>query len=164
MNVKTVFICLYLMFVYWLSLQVSFLDTLFFPALGAFCFLFVSRSFRISEMSKITLGATVSSVIGTLFFFVYPSPISLFVNVLLTIWMINRFKWNAPPIVAVSLIPFFSQSSHHWFIPLSVCAVMLGVMLVLLIAELVESKWSALSSFLVRNKVASDAEKLDIAG
>ncbi|WP_429795233.1 hypothetical protein [Brevibacillus centrosporus] len=110
------------------------------------------------------MGATVSSVIGTLFFFVYPSPISLFVNVLLTIWMINRFKWNAPPIVAVSLIPFFSQSSHHWFIPLSVCAVMLGVMLVLLIAELVESKWSALSSFLVRNKVASDAEKLDIAG
>ncbi|MDR7314493.1 HPP family protein [Brevibacillus nitrificans] len=164
MSLKMVFVCLYIMSIYWLSLHIPFLDTLFFPALGAFCFLFASRSLRLSEMSKITWGAFISSMVGTLFFFVYPSPISLFVNVLFTIWMINRFKWNAPPIVAVSLIPFFSHSDYHWYIPLSVCAVLLGSMIVLFIAEQLEGKWADLSAVVLRKKLASESDKLDIAG
>ncbi|MGO4108681.1 HPP family protein [Paenibacillus sp. YAF4_2] len=140
MNLKTIVICLYVGLIYWLSLHFSFLDTLFFPTLGAFSFLFLSRSSTISEVGKVTFGAVVSSGIGTLLYYIYPSAISLFVNVIITIWLINKFKWNAPPIVAVALIPFFSHSAHHWAIPLSVCAALLGLMLVLYIAGLVESR------------------------
>ena len=155
---------MYITLIYWLSLQFPYLDTLFFPTLGAFSFLFVIRSFPYLEIGKIALGAFISSVVGTLFFMIYPSAISLFANVLLTIWMIKRFKWNAPPIVAVSLIPFFSHSSNHWFIPLSVFAALLGLMLFLFIADRLDKKWADLYSFLVRNKVSAESEKLDTVG
>ncbi|MCM3631285.1 HPP family protein [Paenibacillus glycanilyticus] len=140
MNLKTIALCLYVMLIYWLSLHFSFLDTLFFPTLGAFSFLFISRSSTIAEVGKITFGAVVSSVLGTVLYYIYPSPISLFINVLITIWLINKFKWNAPPIVAVALIPFFSHSPNHWFIPLSVCVALLGLMLVLYIVRVIESR------------------------
>jgi uncharacterized membrane protein YgaE (UPF0421/DUF939 family) len=143
MNLKTIVICLYVVLIYWLSLHFTFLDTLFFPTLGAFSFLFLSRSSTISEVGKVTFGAVVSSGVGTLLYYIYPSAISLFINVIITIWLINKFKWNAPPIVAVALIPFFSHSTHHWAIPLSVCAALLGLMLVLYIAQLVESRRTA---------------------
>nr|WP_275296722.1 HPP family protein [Brevibacillus choshinensis] len=149
------------MLVYWLSLRIPYLDTLFFPALGAYSFLFATKSFRMTEISKIILGSFLSSALGTLFFYMYPSPISLFANALITMWMVTRFKWNAPPIVAVSLIPFFSHSPNHWFIPLSICAVMLGLMLFLVVAELIEKRKAELLSFILGNKVAAKSEKLD---
>ncbi|MED4780999.1 HPP family protein [Brevibacillus choshinensis] len=160
MNFKMIVICIYIMLIYWLSLQFPYLDTLFFPTVGAFSFLFVSRALRFSEISKITLGAFISSAMGTLFFFIYPSPIMLFVNVLITMWLVTTCKWNAPPIVAVSLIPFFSHSSNHWFIPLSVCGVLLGLMVVIFIAERVERKWADYFAFPLRNKVMRDSDKL----
>lgn len=160
MNFKMIVICIYIMLIYWLSLRISYLDTLFFPTVGAFSFLYISRSLRFSEISKITLGAFISSAVGTLFFFIYPSPISLFANVLITMWLVTKFKWNAPPIVAVALIPFFSHSTHHWFIPLSVCGVLLGLMLVLFVAERMERKWADFLSFSVRNKVVRDSDRL----
>lgn len=76
----------------------------------------------------------------------------------------NEFKWNAPPIVGISLIPFFSHSSHHLFIPLSVAAGLLGLMLFLYVAERIEQKWADAFSFIERNKVATESDKLDIAG
>ncbi|MFD1953217.1 HPP family protein [Paenibacillus thailandensis] len=163
MKIKVVFVCTYIMLIYWLSLHVSFLDTLFFPTIGAFSFLFVSRSFRYAELGKITLGAVISSAIGTLLYSVYPSPVSLFVNVLITIWLITKFKWNAPPIVAVSLIPFFSHSSHHWIIPASVCAALLGLMLVLFAAERAERGWGNVTAVWLGSKRVPETEKLDAA-
>ncbi|ANY66254.1 hypothetical protein BBD42_07075 [Paenibacillus sp. BIHB 4019] len=158
MNFKMLAIGVYVMLIYWLSLHFSFLDTLFFPTLGAFSFLFVSRSFRYTEISKITLGAFISSVVGTLLFFIYPSAISLFVNVLITIWMITKFKWNAPPIVAVSLIPFFSHSTHLWLIPISVCTALLGLMLILFLSDWAEKRLSPLFSLTKRNSVSVESE------
>ncbi|MBP1994067.1 HPP family protein [Paenibacillus eucommiae] len=146
MKVKTVAICLYVMLIYWISLQFPTLDTLFYPTLGAFCFLFISRSFLFSELGKIIFGAFVSAVLGTVLFYIYPSAISLFINVLITIWLINKFKWNAPPIVAVSLIPFFSHSSHAWAIPLAVCGSLLGLLLILFMAQIVEKKLELLTT------------------
>ncbi|GLX67212.1 HPP family protein [Paenibacillus glycanilyticus] len=140
MNLKIIVIGLYVVLIYWLSLHFTFLDTLFFPTLGAFSFLFLTRSSTISEIGKVTLGAVISSGLGTLLHFLYPSPISLFVNVIITMWLINKFKWNAPPIVAVSLVPFFSHSPHQWAIPLSVCAALLGLMLVLYLVQVIESR------------------------
>ncbi len=160
MNIKIIVICTYIALIYWLSLHVSFLDTLFFPTIGAFSFLFVTRSFRCAEIGKITFGAFVSSMIGTLIFWVYPSSISLFVNVLFTMWLIKRLNWNAPPIVAVSLIPFFSHSAHPWLIPVSVCMVLLGLMLFLFLAERIEKLWagSGITKFGLNLLMGSKAE------
>lgn len=165
MNIKIVAICLYIMVIYWISLHFSFLDTLFFPTLGAFSFLFVSRSFRYKELSVITLGAFISSMLGTLLYNLYPSSISVFINVLITIWMIRKFKWNAPPIVAVSLIPFFSHSVHHWFIPFSISAVLLGLMLTLFAAERIDSRYGHRLAVLFNRKKlqAAESDRLDIS-
>lgn len=163
MSFKVLVIGLYMMLIYWLSLHFAFLDTLFFPTLGAFSFLFVSRSFRYAELSKITWGAFVSSMVGTALFAVYPGSVSLLANVLITIWMINRFKWNAPPIVAVSLIPFFSQTDRLWLIPLSVCAALLGLIAFLYAAERLERRWPQLAPAW-KTRSAAEADKLDIAG
>lgn len=152
MNMKTLAICLYVMFIYWLSLHYPILDTLFYPTLGAFSFLFISRSFSFTELSKITLGAFLSSIVGTLLFYIYPSVFSFFINAVITIWLINKFKWNAPPIAAIAFIPFFSHSSHVWAIPLSVCGSLLGLMLILLIAETTEKKFGNLFSFFIKKQ------------
>ena len=161
MNIKICIIGLYIMAIYWASTHVSFLDTLFFPTLGAFSFLFVSRAFEYKELSKITFGAFISSIVGTLLFTIYPSAISIFINVLITIWLIRRFNWNAPPIVAVSLIPFFSQSTHLWLIPPSVSAVLLGLMLALFVGEKANNLLEKWAPFLFKRKVGLDSEPVD---
>ncbi|WP_308637406.1 HPP family protein [Paenibacillus silvisoli] len=161
MNVKSLFICLYVMLIYWLSLHVSFLDTLFFPTLGAFSFLFLSRSYSMQELGKITFGAVVSALLGTLLFYLYPSSLTLFVNAVITIWLIRKFNWNAPPIAAVALIPFFSHSAHLWTIPISVCAALVGLVVTLLLAELADTKLAPYFAAMIKNEPA--AESRDIA-
>lgn len=163
MNIKTILICAYIMAIYWFSKHYSFLDTLFFPTVGAFSFLFLSRSFRYTELTRITFGAFISAAIGTLLVYLYPSAISVFANVLITIWLIKRFKWNAPPIVAVSLIPFFSNSTHLWIIPLSVSAVLLGLMLTLFIAERAESRFGSFFVSMNRKKLQAKSDSLDMS-
>ncbi|RUS47396.1 HPP family protein [Cohnella sp. AR92] len=160
MKVKTIAIGIYIMIIYWFSLHFSFLDTLFFPTLGAFSFLFISRTFLYREIARITVGAFVSSAIGTILFYLYPSPITVLANVLITIWLIRKFKWNAPPIVAVSLVPFFSHSPHHWVIPLSVSAVLLGLMLILFIAERVDGRFGHLLVWQRREKLQAESETI----
>lgn len=163
MNIKMILIGAYIMAIYWFSLHFSFLDTLFFPTVGAFSFLFLSRSFRYTELTRITLGAFVSAVIGTMLVYIYPSAISVFINVLITMWLIKKFKWNAPPIVAVSLIPFFSHSTHLWLIPLSVSAVLLGLMLTLFVAERADSKLDSVRLLLNRKKLQTESDPLDMS-
>jgi hypothetical protein len=163
MNIKTIAICFYIMVIYWFSLHISFLDTLFFPTLGAFGFLFLSRSFQHKELVRITIGAFVSAVIGTLLVYVYPSSVSVFINVLITMLLINKFKWNAPPIVAISLIPFFSHSAHRWVIPLSACAVLVGLMLTLFVAERVDDKFGHLIAFPNKKRPRADSDSLDLS-
>ncbi|MBP3965314.1 HPP family protein [Paenibacillus lignilyticus] len=162
MNVKSLAICLYVVLLYWLSLHVSFLDTLFFPTIGAFSFLFLSRTYLMSELGKITFGAVVSALIGTILFYLYPSSLTLFVNAVIIIWLIRKFNWNAPPIAAVALIPFFSHSPHLWAIPISVCAALLGLMGSLVLAEVLERKFGHQLSAMFRNKPAA-VESRDIA-
>ncbi|AZN39208.1 HPP family protein [Paenibacillus albus] len=159
MNVKTLVICLYVMLIYWLSLHVSFLDTLFFPTLGAFSFLFLSRPFTTRELAKVVLGAVVTSLIGLLLVSLYASAITLFINVVIAIWLIRKFKWNAPPIAAIALIPFFSHSPHLWAFPISVTAALLGLMGVLYLAGLVERKFGQRLELLAgRSKTAGERD------
>jgi hypothetical protein len=146
------------MFIYWLSLHFPSMHMLFFPTLGAFSFLFLSRALNITEFSKIAIGAVLSSIIGTALFLISPGMLSLFANILITIWLINKFKWNAPPILAVSLIPFFAHPDQLWAIPISVFGAMSGLLLTLVIACAVEDRVRGWSVFLLRRKDLAKTE------
>ena len=152
MNLKSIVICLYAMLIYWCSQHFTFLDTLFFPTLGAFSLLFISRTYHLAEFRNIIFGAFLCSIIGTALYYISPGVISLFINAVITIWMINRFKWNAPPIIAVAFIPYFSKSTHLWAIPLSVGVALVGLMFILLIVHRAENRWGHLLNFFVKKQ------------
>ncbi|SFB56569.1 hypothetical protein SAMN05216312_113209 [Cohnella sp. OV330] len=152
MNFKAVAICLYIVGIYWLSSRVPAMHALFFPTLGAFSLLFIAHPFSPGKLGKVAFGAVVSVLIGTTLSYVYPGAVSLLVNMLIVIYLINRFKWNAPPILAVSLIPFFVHTSFIWVIPASVCVSLIGLVLTLWIAHHVERIIS------VQTRSASQAE------
>ncbi|OMF37247.1 hypothetical protein BK133_06490 [Paenibacillus sp. FSL H8-0548] len=147
MRIRTYAICLYIIMVYWVSLHVPYMNALFFPTLGAFSLLFISRPFEKAEVRKIAFGAILSSVIGSLFVFWSSGVLSLLFTLLIVIFLINKFKWNAPPILAVSLIPFFTQPPLLWVIPLSVCGSLLGLLMTLSAASYVEKRFGTISLF-----------------
>lgn len=159
MNLRIGAICLYIASIYWLSLKYPALHTLFFPTLGAFSLLFISRPFGKSELGKIAFGATIAAIIGSLLVSWNAGVIPFLLNTLIMIGLINRFKWNAPPILAVSFIPFFTQDSTDampWVIPLSVCVSLLGLLLVLAVVFQIE-KISGLKAKSVREAVSTSA-------
>lgn len=133
---KTVAIALYLLLIYWLSQSFPTLKPLFYPTLGAFSYLFVSRAFAAKELMKLVAGAAAASMVGSLLFITHTGLWAFLVTCLCTILLIRRFHLNAPPILAVSLVPFFSQSIHWWVLPLSVTASLSGLVVMLLLTEL----------------------------
>ncbi|MEV5029819.1 hypothetical protein [Paenibacillus sp. LPE1-1-1.1] len=145
MQIRTYAICFYIIMIYWISSHIPSMHSLFFPTLGAFSLLFISRPFEKAEVSKIALGAVISSLIGSVFVYWNPGVLSLLLTLLSVLYLINKFKWNAPPILAVSLIPFFTKPSLLWVIPLSVCGSLLGLLLTLSAAAYVEKKFGAVS-------------------
>lgn len=157
MRIKTFAICIYIILIYWISLHIPHMKSLFFPTLGAFSLLFVSRSFEKAEVRKIALGAVTASIIGSLFVYLNPGVLSLLLTLLIVIGLINKFKWNAPPILAVSLIPFFTQPDLAWVIPLSVFLSLGGLLLTLSLASYVDGKFESLPFVPKRNvKAESD--------
>ncbi|MGO4545265.1 hypothetical protein AB4Z29_10725 [Paenibacillus sp. 2TAB23] len=158
MRIRTYAICLYIILIYWISSHFPSMHALFFPTLGAFSLLFISRPFEKAEVRKIAFGAVVSSIVGSISVYIHPGVISLLLTLVIVISFINTFKWNAPPILAVSLIPFFTQPSLLWVIPLSVCGSLLGLLVTLSAAAFVEKKLGALSLFPKRGvKAESDS-------
>ncbi|MFC5652539.1 HPP family protein [Paenibacillus solisilvae] len=138
MNLRTVAICIYIVSIYWVSSRIPSLHTLFFPTLGAFSLLFIARPFSAAQLGKVAFGAILSSLIGTVLVYLHPGVITLLINTVIVIYLINRFKWNAPPILAVSFVPFFVQSSFIWAIPLSVCGSLLGLLITLFVVHYIE--------------------------
>lgn len=138
MNIKAFAICLYIVGIYWVSSRMPSLHALFFPTLGAFSLLFIAHPFSPVRLGRVAFGAIIAVLVGTAMAYVHPGAITLFCNMLIVIYLINRFKWNAPPILAVSLIPFFVHASYIWVIPLSVCASLLGLLITLFVAHHVE--------------------------
>ncbi|SDD49583.1 hypothetical protein SAMN02799630_03734 [Paenibacillus sp. UNCCL117] len=145
MNPKIVAIGLYIMLIYWLSMQAPLLHMLFFPTLGAFSLFFISRPLQAKETARIALGAIIASLVGTLSFTVHPGVLSLFINTLVIIWLIKRFHWNAPPILAVSFIPFFARSDIWWAVPVSVAISIVGLLATLGIVHIAERKLGTFS-------------------
>ncbi|WP_424766539.1 hypothetical protein [Paenibacillus sp. sgz302251] len=140
MNIKTYAICLYIIIVYWISLHIPHMHSLFFPTLGAFSLLFITRPFTKAEVRKISFGAVVASIIGSVAVYVSPGVLSLLFTLLIIIWLIHKFKWNAPPILSVSLVPFFTQPPLLWVIPLSVGGALAGLLVTLSAAAYAENK------------------------
>ncbi|MDQ6421229.1 hypothetical protein RB620_17530 [Paenibacillus sp. LHD-117] len=147
MRFKTYAICLYLVAVYWISLNIPHMHALFFPTLGAFSLLFISRPFRRDEVRNIAAGAVAASFIGSLLAHWNAGAGSLLITLLIVIGLINLFKWNAPPILAVSLIPYFARPPVFWAIPLSVCGALAGLLLTLSIAAFCEKKFGSFLPF-----------------
>lgn len=145
MRIRTYAICLYIIMIYWISSHIPYMHSLFFPTLGAFSLLFISRPFEKAEVSKIAFGAVISSLVGSVFVYWNPGVLSLLLTLLIVLYLINKFKWNAPPILAVSLIPFFTKPSLLWVIPLSVCGSLLGLLLTLSAAAYVEKRFGSVS-------------------
>ncbi|NBD26620.1 hypothetical protein [Paenibacillus glycinis] len=138
MLIRSVGLGLFIMFVYWLSSQGPGMHMLFFPTLGAFGFLFITRSPRLPELLGIACCAVLSSIIGTLAYAVDSGMVSLFVSTLIVIWLVRTLKLNAPPIIAVSLIPFFAHPADLWMAPLSVAVSLGGLLAVLGLVYAVE--------------------------
>lgn len=130
MMYKSIAISSYIVFLYWLSLHKPGLNMIFFPTLGAFALICISRTFDIVWLLKVSFGAVVSALIGSILYYVYPGVVSLLAATLITTWLILRFKWNAPPILAVCLIPFFSQAPTPWIVPLSVLGALIGLIVI----------------------------------
>ncbi|UVI30803.1 hypothetical protein [Paenibacillus spongiae] len=139
MNMRLWAICCYVAFVYWISLHISPLKMLFYPTLGAFCFLFMSRT-DYKGIGKISLGAFGASIIGTIIYTFIPGILALFINTLVNIRLIQKFRLNAPPVLGVSFIPFFAGEggAAAWHIPLFVGASLAGLTLLLMAVDWLE--------------------------
>ncbi|MNG09996.1 hypothetical protein D3C84_934410 [compost metagenome] len=67
-----------------------------------------------------------------------PGPITFFINALVMITLITRMKWNAPPIMAVAFIPYFSHPTTIWVLPVSVALSLSGLIATLWLTESLE--------------------------
>ncbi|GFN30878.1 HPP family protein [Paenibacillus xylaniclasticus] len=142
-RIRAVAVSFYLMVVYWVSSHFPDAHTLFFPTLGAFCLLFMTRAFERKTWTRISFGAVIGSTVGTMLYSINAGPVTFFINALLMIGLITRMKWNAPPIMAVSFIPYFSHPSAVWVLPISVALSLLGLIATLWLTETLEQGFVA---------------------
>ncbi|MBM7566824.1 hypothetical protein [Paenibacillus sacheonensis] len=162
MFIRSVGLGLYIMFIYWLSTHSSGMHMMFFPTLGAFGFLFITRSPSMKELAGIACGAVLSSIVGSMAYAVDSGTVSLFICTLLTIWLVRTMKLNAPPIIAVALIPFLTHPAVLWVTPVSVAASLAGLVAVLGLVYAVErllSRTDTSSLPLGRQAMRMDADQ-----
>lgn len=138
MRLKTYAICLYILLIYWISSHIPQMHSLFFPTLGAFSLLFISRPLNGSELRNIATGAIAASTVGSLFVHLSTGILSLLATLLIVLGLMKKMKWNAPPILAVALIPFFTQPPTVWVIPVSVACTLAGLLVILSAASYAE--------------------------
>ncbi|TXK76091.1 hypothetical protein [Paenibacillus sp. N3.4] len=157
MFLRSFVICCYLMGAYWASYHFPSMKMVFYPTLGAFSFLFMHRVDQIKDVWRITIGAIIAVLLGSLLYSISHGALSFFVTALITISLIQFFKWNAAPILAVSFVPYFAHPTSFWALPAAVLISLLGLMLSVWLIGKVEqvawvSKWS-LSLELIRDKM-----------
>ncbi|WP_168123129.1 hypothetical protein [Paenibacillus sp. HB172176] len=160
-KLKSIAIASYIMLLYWMSLHFQDLHMIFFPTLGAFGFICITRSMSdLRWIMTISFGAMLISLISATLHMLSSGILSLMGTTLITIWFIHRFKWNAPPIVAIALIPYFSHAQQMWTIPLSVAGALLG--LIAVVAALYTAEGIRLKSLSSRWKKSSAATMADV--
>lgn len=135
----TVF-CLYLSAAYLISTHFPPLGMLFYPSLGSFSVILMRQDNFMRELLVIAVGATVTSTIGSVLFFLHPSIFSFFATAFIVLWLMGKFNWQAAPILAVALIPFFSQPETVWVLPLSALCSVIGLTIPLWIVQKLKNK------------------------
>lgn len=135
----------------------------FYPTLGAFSFLFMHRGGHIKDIGRIIVGAIIVTI-GSLCYTISTGVVSFFATAIITLLLIQLFKWNAAPILAVSLIPYFAHPDSIWMLPLAVLISLLGLLLPLWLAGKLEqqawlTRW-ALAVHQLRSKVNSMARSI----
>jgi hypothetical protein len=143
MVLRSLIIGCYLMTAYWVSYHFPVMRMVFYPTLGAFSFIFMHRVGQMKDIGRIIIGATAAVTVGCLFYSIHNGAVSFFITTMITISMVRFFKWNAAPIVAVSLIPYFAHPTDVWALPIAVLISLVGLLLLLWILERME-QWSLL--------------------
>lgn len=145
MNAKLVVISLYIVLIYWISSQWPSMHALFYPTLGAFSFLLATREFDLKHAGRILVGATVAAALGTSLHALVAGVPGLLADTLVVGWLIHRFRLNAPPILAVSIIPFFVEQPNVWAEPVAVLVSLAGLIGVLGAVRVVSERWQQLA-------------------
>ncbi|HZG75123.1 MAG TPA: hypothetical protein VEZ72_04640 [Paenibacillus sp.] len=120
MYTKLIVISMYLALIHWLSTHVPLLEPLFYPTLGAFSYLLVARPMNGKESISIMAGAVAASVVGAALQYWAPGTVSLLATFVIGLTIIRRFNLNAPPVLAIALMPFFETPPTPWTIPVAV--------------------------------------------
>ncbi|SFM39290.1 hypothetical protein SAMN03159341_13031 [Paenibacillus sp. 1_12] len=142
MFLRSLIICCYLMAAYWASIHFPSLKMVFYPTLAAFSFLFIHRIGQLKDVLRIIIGAIVAVSLGSFFYTINTGAVSFFATAIVTISLIQLFKWNAAPILAVSLIPYFAHPVSLWTLPIAVLASLAGLLIPLwLISRLEQFTW-----------------------
>lgn len=142
MFLRSLVICCYLMGAYWASYHFPSLKMVFYPTLGAFSFLFMHRVDNIREIRRIIIGAIIAVTMGSVFYTISTGAVSFFLTALVTITLIQFFKWNAAPILAVSFIPYFAHPVSMWALPIAVFVSLTGLLLsIWLIGRVEKLNW-----------------------
>lgn len=120
---------------------------------------------QMKDVRRIITGAVAAVTIGSLFYTISTGAISFFITAVVTITFIQIFKWNAAPIMAVSLIPYFAHPVSIWALPAAVFVSLIGLLLsIWLIGKLeklsVTAKWSMAIELFFRNKLAAAKEEM----
>lgn len=144
-------ISLYIIFIYWLSLQFTSLHMMFFPTLGAYCLFFMTKPLSRKAQIQISFGSVMVSILSTLMYHWNTGIISLFITTLITIGLINYFKWNAPPVLAVSIIPFFTHSASYWEFPVAISLSLSGIVVLLVAADFFVNKKPVINRLLIKS-------------
>jgi hypothetical protein len=164
MFLRSLITCSYLMAVYWASTHFPSMKMVFYPTLGAFSFLFLHRGGHIKDTGRIIVGAIIAVTIGSIFYNISTGVVSFFATAIITISLIQLFKWNAAPILAVSLIPYFAHPVSIWMLPLAVLISLIGLLLPLWLAgKLEQLAWltkCARTMQLLRGKITSTARNI----
>jgi hypothetical protein len=134
--VKVVVVALYLAFIYWLSLHIAPLAPLFFPTLGAFSYFLITNNPTARRAVLLVAGASLASLLGAAAFLWLPEMPAILGAFILTVVLIRRFHLNAPPILAIALIPFFDRPQELWSTPMTVFVTLtILVALLLLVSQ-----------------------------
>jgi hypothetical protein len=142
MFLRSLIICCYLMGAYWASYHFPSMKMVFYPTLGAFSFLFMHRVDNIREIRRIIIGAIIAVTMGSIFYTISTGAVSFFLTALVTITLIQFFKWNAAPILAVSFIPYFAHPVSMWALPIAVLVSLTGLLVsIWLIGKVEQLNW-----------------------
>lgn len=143
MWIKSTVICFYLLAAYWCSSHFGILKMCFYPTLGAFSYFLISRSLKTAEIAKVIAGAVAASTAGSVLHALNPGAVTFFITCAITIGLIQLTRIQAAPVLAVSLIPFFTPLPNVWTLPVFVCATLVSLLVAVKAASGLEALWAA---------------------